>query len=129
MQKIFCIILLLISLATVAQQKLAPLTIEKIMSDPKWIGSSPSNPYWSADSKFLLFNWNPDKAPSDSLYYISKENKAPAKATYAFRQQILTNDNLVYNLAETWYVYAKEGDIYLHDNKKNTTKKLPKPQI
>ena len=32
------------------------------MSDPKWIGTSPSGLQWSADGKTLFFNWNPDKA-------------------------------------------------------------------
>src|SRR5882724_7365814 len=38
------------------------LTVEKIMQDPKWIGTSPSDPYWSRDGKYLFFNWNPEKA-------------------------------------------------------------------
>ena len=52
-------------------QQLEKLTIEKIMRDPKWIGSSPSNLQWTNDGQFLYFNWNPEKAAADSLYYIS----------------------------------------------------------
>jgi hypothetical protein len=53
------------------QSKPDSLTIEKIMSDPEWIGTSPSNPFWNADGSKLFFEWNPEKAPSDSLYFIT----------------------------------------------------------
>lgn len=46
----FC---LLISAANA--QQLAPLTVEKIMRDQRWIGVSPSGFHWSADSKTLFF--------------------------------------------------------------------------
>ncbi|MDZ4710385.1 MAG: hypothetical protein SH818_18445, partial [Saprospiraceae bacterium] len=53
------IIVFLTSLIT-AQTLLSPLTIEKIMRDPRWIGTSPSNIRWSPDNKFIYFNWNPN---------------------------------------------------------------------
>ena len=74
-------LLLFITLSTFSQTTLDKLTVEKIMRDPKWIGTSPSGPQWSADGKTLFFNWNPDKATSDSLYYITTGNKIPVKAT------------------------------------------------
>ena len=36
------------------------LTIKKIMSDPKWMGTSPSDIYWSEDGNKIYFMWNPD---------------------------------------------------------------------
>lgn len=37
------------------------LTVQKIMQDPKsWVGTSPSNPFWSEDGQTLYFNWNPE---------------------------------------------------------------------
>ncbi|WP_315816592.1 hypothetical protein [Paraflavitalea speifideaquila] len=55
------------------------LTVEKIMRDPKWIGTSPSGPEWSFDGKYLLFSWNPEKATSDSVYYITPTALTPKK--------------------------------------------------
>ena len=56
MPKLFAFVFLLFSLTIcLAQQKLDKLTVEKIMRDPKWIGTSPSNVYWSADgNSFIL---------------------------------------------------------------------------
>ncbi len=47
----------------ISAQQLAPLTVEKIMRDPQWIGSSPSDVFWSPNSQRVYFQWNPDVAP------------------------------------------------------------------
>ncbi len=107
-----------------AQNNLAPLTVEKIMRDPKWIGTSPSNIYWSNDGKYLFFNWNPEKAMSDSLYYITKENLIPAKADYQIKQTILSSNGVVYNHARTAYTYSKDGDIFFADVKSGKVKRI-----
>lgn len=109
--------------AAMAQTSLAPLTVEKIMRDPKWMGSSPSNPRWSDDGKFLYFDWNPDKAPSDSTYYITLTNKTPVKATVEEKEE-MSSGNYRYNLNRTAYTYAKDGDIYYSDGKKIIDKRI-----
>lgn len=96
-------------------QKSDSLTIEKIMRDPKWIGTSPSNPFWNADGTKLFFDWNPENAPSDSLYYISKENKTPVKASVAEKQNVISANRIFYNLNRTAFVYEKNGDIFYKD--------------
>ena len=107
-----------------AQNTLAPLTVEKIMRDPKWIGTSPSNIYWSNDGKYLFFNWNPEKAISDSLYYITKENSTPTKADYHIKQTILSAKIVTYNNARTAYTYSKDGDIFFADVKTGRIKRI-----
>lgn len=117
------IALFFVPLFTKAQQ-LGLLTVEKIMRDPKWIGSSPSNIFWSHDGQYLYFNWNPDNAPSDSLYFITKDNRIPLKASVAQKQFLLTTNNVAYNTARTAYVYSKDGDIYFTDIKTGKTRRL-----
>lgn len=120
MRKASCFIsLLLIFLFAKAQ-----LTVEKIMRDPKWIGTSPSNAQWSEDGQYLYFSWNPDHAPSDSLYYISLINKTPVKASPAETQAFNTTGNYIYNHARTAYVYGKDGDVFYTDSKKNITRRV-----
>ena len=111
MKKIF--ILLFISSSAWAQQ-LAPLTIEKIMRDPKWIGVAPSNPFWSEDGKQLYFSWNPDKNPGDSLYSISLANKTPQKVSAQVRRS-LPSPFGSYNRAHTKKLYEKNGDLFLFE--------------
>ncbi|HEV7350726.1 S9 family peptidase [Telluribacter sp.] len=96
-------------------QKLSTLTVEKIMRDPRlWIGTSPSNVYWSEDSQTIYFSWNPDKAPSDSLYRYSIADKKITKVPQQERKQLPVAQG-TYNRMRTLKVYAKDGDIYLLD--------------
>ncbi|GAB3173389.1 S9 family peptidase [Telluribacter humicola] len=105
-------------------QKLSTLTVEKIMRDPKtWIGTLPSNVYWSEDSQYIYFNWNPDKATSDSLYKYSFTTKKISKVPQSERKQ-LPAANGTYNRMRTLKVYAKDGDIYLLDQNGFTVRQL-----
>ncbi len=106
------------------QSTLDKLTVEKIMRDPKWMGSSPSSPQWSVDGKMLFFNWNPDRELADSLYYITLDNQTPAKATLAQQQALVTSNSARYNKARTAYVYSKDGDVFYRDIKTGKTRRV-----
>jgi len=92
-KRLACLFFVVISITAFAQ-KLEKLTVEKIMRDPKWIGSSPSNPSWSYDGQTLYFNWNPDNAISDSTYFITITDHHPVKASVAQKQNLLAANNL-----------------------------------
>jgi dipeptidyl aminopeptidase/acylaminoacyl peptidase len=124
--KFISAIILFLFAATSSFAQLSPLTIEKIMRDPKWMGTQPSNPQWSVDGKTLYFNWNPNKEASDSLYFITLSNKIPTKATVAQKQQLVTVNILKYNTAKTLAVYSKDGDIFLYDVKQTKARAIVK---
>lgn len=90
----------------------APLTIEKIMQDPRWIGTSPSNPFWNAGSDTLFFSWNPDKNISDSLYFITVKNTVPQKASLLIQQMMRRGESVKWNKDRSAMVYILKGDIY-----------------
>ncbi|HDL18614.1 MAG TPA: S9 family peptidase, partial [Bacteroidetes bacterium] len=92
------------------------LSVDLIMRNPKWIGSSPGDPYWSEDSKRIYFMWNPEGAESDSLYVVSARGGQPRKVTAA-EQKKLPSRFGVYNRKRSEKVYAKEGDIFLFNLK------------
>jgi len=109
---------------TIAQKTSNPLTVEKIMRNPKWIGTSPSDLQWSNDGETLYFSWNPEGAPADSTYYIKPGNIVPVKATTAQTQQLFSTGNFVYNNLRTAYVYSKDVDIFYVDIKSGKTKRI-----
>src|SRR3989440_694123 len=115
LRKIIILFLILLPSTAFCQEKLQKLSVEKIMRDPKWIGSSPSNPYWSQDGKYLLFSWNPENASADSIYYITPTNLHPLKTTSAFRNHIIRTNALQFNSDKTAYVYTDNGDVFLND--------------
>ena len=117
MKKIYLFLFICLPAIAFCQQKPDSLTIEKIMSDPKWMGTSPSNPFWNADGTKLFFDWNPEKAVSDSLYFITTENKIPVKASVEQKQNVVRANSATYNLERTAYVYQKNGDIFYKEIK------------
>jgi hypothetical protein len=125
MPKLVVITFLLFSLTIcLAQQKLDKLTVEKIMRDPKWIGTSPSNVYWSADGNSLYFNWNPDNLSSDSVYFITLTNHNPVKASVEQKQNVISGYGTTWNINRTACVFTKDGDIFFKDLKTGNTKRI-----
>lgn len=107
-------VLILCNTATHAQ-KLAPLSVDKIMRDPKsWIGTSPSNPVWSADSKTIYFNWNPNVNPADSLYSYNLANQKTVQVNPSIRKALPAGSGLL-NKGQTLKLYTKNGDIFIQD--------------
>jgi dipeptidyl aminopeptidase/acylaminoacyl peptidase len=107
-------LLLCFSIVVYGQSSLGQLTVEKIMRDPKWIGTSPNTISWSPESKTLFFNWNPENYVSDSLYSITIQNLTPKKISYTERKN-LPSQIIRYNKTYTKGTYEKNGDIYLYD--------------
>jgi dipeptidyl aminopeptidase/acylaminoacyl peptidase len=124
MRIVLFVFFIITSVQVFCQQKLEKLTVEKIMRDPKWIGTSPSNPAWSNDGTTLYFFWNPDNAPNDSLYYITLTNRIPIKASVAQKQGFISPNAYVYNSPRTAYAYSRDGDIFYVDIKTNTSRRI-----
>lgn len=94
------------------------------MQDPKnWVGTSPSNPFWSADSRTLYFNWNPARskpAKSDSLYKVTFTTgrgktlvaSSPTKVGPAERRALPAATG-PYNRARTQRLFERQGDLFL----------------
>ncbi|HVW12985.1 MAG TPA: prolyl oligopeptidase family serine peptidase [Mucilaginibacter sp.] len=113
MKKIFTFLLIGFSIHCFAQQ-LAPLTVEKIMRDPKWMGVSPSDIHWSDDSKKIYFNWNPDKKDRDELFSITTGNTNPQNASLDERRELIPEYG-EWNKKHTIKLFEKNGDIYLEN--------------
>ncbi len=102
----------------------SPLTVESIMRDPKWIGTSPSNLSWSPDGKTLYFNWNPERSPADSLYALALNEVEPRKVSPAEKERLNQTGRYQYNADRSAAVYTYRGDLFLLDIKKNKTTQI-----
>ncbi|WP_428664623.1 prolyl oligopeptidase family serine peptidase [Runella sp.] len=109
--------------ASLKAQTLAPLTVEKIMRDPKWMGVAPSNPYWSEDGTKIYFSWNPEKNTGDSLYVYELSSKQTRKVTPLERNSLPTASG-DYNRLFTQKLFVKDGDLYWTDVKTGQTRQL-----
>ena len=121
LRKIFLLLPLLwvYSLSSAQSQ----LSVESIMRDPSWMGTFPSGHYWSANSKQIYFNYNPEKNLADSLYKIEAIAGArPSKVLWSEektlkKEEILSSD-------ESLKLYKKGNQVFLEDVKKGKTTTL-----
>ncbi len=125
-QKLFSVVLLTISLPILGLAQ--NLTVEKIMRDPKWIGTSPSNAFWSADGKKLYFSWNPEGNKSDSVYVYATTGGTPSKASYSEVQREQAMSNAVFNTNRTQMVYSYRGDLYLQEISSGKTTRITRTE-
>lgn len=98
------------------------LSVAYIMRDPIWMGTSPSNIRWADNSKKIYFNWNPEKAQSDSIYSISIGEDDAKKVDLAERFA-LTN-RLAFSEDRSKKLYEKYGDLFLRDMEKGEDKQI-----
>ena len=90
------------------------LSIEKIMQDPKWMGSSPDQVNWSINGDKLYFKWNPENLEESELFYITPEDHSPIKVSKEDAKKIPSRSG-VYNRERTKKLYTQNGDIFLLD--------------
>ncbi|HSF56091.1 MAG TPA: hypothetical protein VLA71_20215, partial [Algoriphagus sp.] len=100
------------------------LTVDYIMRDPKWLGTFPSAPYWSEDSKQIFFKYNLEKDPVDSLYKIQLDNPAQVSKVHWTEEKSLSKPLSTFNSDQTLRIYRKDNSIILEEQKKKTTTTL-----
>jgi dipeptidyl aminopeptidase/acylaminoacyl peptidase len=122
MKKLFTL-MLLVSCSHSFGQKLETLTVEKIMRDPKWIGTSPSNIRWSDDSRKVYFNWAPLGADQTAYYNITTNGTKPQKVSIEERKA-LSSASGRWNKQHTIKLFEKNGDIFLSDIVKGSIMQL-----
>ncbi|MFB2118131.1 prolyl oligopeptidase family serine peptidase [Parapedobacter sp. 2B3] len=95
-----------------AQQ--SALTVEYIMRDPKWIGTSPVGAFWGADGA-LYFDWNPQAEEETSLYRVAPGTPTPQRVNEVAKQALVRQ--YAYAPSRKRAVFERGGDLYLRDLK------------
>jgi len=118
--------LLLFSHSALAQNP--TLTVEKIMQDPKWIGTSPNDIHWSYNSQSVYFKWNPEKATSDSPYAFTMGEKQPVKMHFTEAQMARALSEGIYDNSRSRIAYSYLGDIFMFTIATNKTIRITNTQ-
>ncbi|MEH6658930.1 S9 family peptidase [Leeuwenhoekiella marinoflava] len=100
------------------------LSVEKIMKDPKWMGTFPERINWDTKSKTIYFNYNPEENPSDSLYKISLSNLDKIEKVSLAERKNITSPYGSWNVDETKKLYTENGALYVYDLKKDQSQLL-----
>lgn len=91
------------------------LSVEKIMQNPKWMGTFPSEIKWDDQSTHIYFNYNRDNDPSDSLYRIALNNKNVIEKVNWKTQKELVPFGGNYNNNKTQKVYVNSNTLKIYD--------------
>src|SRR5690606_20679822 len=97
--------------------QLSPLTVGKIMRDPKWMGTSPSNYRWSDNSRFLYFNWNPEGKDKSQVYRLDVASKKYELSSDSLAK-LDEAPQYIFNQDKTLAVFEREGDLYVKNKEK-----------
>ncbi len=97
-----------------ASAQTVPLTLEKIMADPDWIGTPVQNPYWAADRKAVYYSQKRSGSPIADLH---KVDLGDGKDEVVEGTAIAASDgaNAVYDIAGTRAAFERNGDIFVRD--------------
>lgn len=117
-----CFFWMLSSTLLFAQHQSA-LSVEKIMRDPKWMGTSPDGIHWDLTGQHIYFNWNPEEEDLSSLYRVSvRGNDRPEKVDLETRKSIIRQYAL--DAKGQRALFTRNGDIFLKDLKSGDEKQL-----
>ncbi len=111
-----CLLIVLPAGAAPAAAAPPPITLERIMADPDWIGNPPEGAYWADDGRSLYYERERDgegRNPKD-LYRLDLTSGQTVKVEPADRGKADApgGDR---SRDRKWKTYAREGDIFLKD--------------
>ena len=116
--------LIFIGLSFSGISQTSELSVEKIMQDPNWMGTFPSNVKWSADSETIYFDYNPEKNTEDSLYKIELNHTSKiSKVSLEEERGIITSYG-DFNKDRSKKIFSKDGNLVIYDVKSGKSTQL-----
>ncbi len=100
-----------VSLAAVAAE---PLTLERIMADPDWIGAPVESPFWGLDGKRVVYSLKREGSSLRDLHAVSLADGVSRKLEDA-ELAGLDAASPVYDRSRTRALFVRNGDLFLRD--------------
>jgi dipeptidyl aminopeptidase/acylaminoacyl peptidase len=107
--------LFLLALIPIILQGQQRLTVEKIMQDPKWMGTFPDNVRWDEKGEILYFNYNKENDPADSLYKIYINDPERIEKVSLAEKRALVPENATTNFYRTKKIFARKNEVMVFD--------------
>src|SRR5437867_813791 len=92
----------------------APLTLERIMSDPDWIGPPVERPYWSLDGTSIFFSLKRTGSPVRDLQRAAVSG-GPARPVPLRDLSSLDAPDPVFDRARQRAAFIRNGDLFVRD--------------
>ncbi len=92
----------------------APLTLERIMADPDWIGPPVEQPYWSLDGRSILFRLKRTGSAVRDLHRVAASGGA-YRPVPARDLADLDAQTPVFDRARTRAAFIRNGDLFVRE--------------
>lgn len=124
MKNKFLVFLLSVCAVSLGYSQQSTLSVEKIMQDPAWMGTFPSNIHWGTNSETIYFEYNLKEEPADSLYKININSPKKIVEIHYAEEGNLIPESGDYNADRNLKVYTQNGNLWLYNRDTQTQKKL-----
>ena len=92
----------------------APLTLERIMADPDWIGPPVERPWWSLDGRSILFSLKRTGSPVRDLHRVAVSGGA-YRPVPAANLATLDAQNPVFDHTRKRAAFIRNGDLFVRE--------------
>jgi dipeptidyl aminopeptidase/acylaminoacyl peptidase len=110
----YVLVLLPVALLPVCAHAAEPLTLERIMADPDWIGPGVERPYWSLDGKTLYYRVKRKGSPVRDVHRIGTDGREDRTLTPA---EIAKADpaDFVLDAARKRALFVRDGETVVRE--------------
>ena len=109
-------------------QPAQPLTMDRIMADPDWIGNGIEQAWWSWDGSQALYQRKRDGATVRDLWQVPAAGGTPKRVDDAARAG-LDAARAVFDATRTRMAFARSGDIFVRDLRNGALTQLTRSEV
>lgn len=109
------------------KQEPTDITLEKIMSDPDWMGRSPSNAFWSPDGNSVLYSRKREGSPVRDLWRVDNLSETNNGELVDLSElHIWDTSERVFDSAKSLVAWVYRKSVFLSDAKGSNVTQLTK---
>jgi len=108
--------LLLVACSFTLARAAEPLTLERIMADPDWIGPPVERPFWSLDGAAVLYSLKRAGSPVNDLWRVPAGGGTPHRVAPA-EMGALDATAPVFDRERRRAAFVRNGDVFVRDLK------------
>lgn len=123
MQRLWIAGALALTVFASAHAQTAPLTLERIMAEPDWIGSPVTNAYWGADDSSIYYQLKRSGSPIHDLHRIEL-NSGKDAIVDAGAMSTADGGASVYDAAGKQAAFIRNGDVFVRDLGNGTLRQI-----
>lgn len=89
------------------------ITLEKIMSDPDWLGRQPGNYFWADDSRTIFYSRKREGSPISDIWSIDTQDSNAGNGSLVATEELYqVSDELVYSPDRSYAAWIADNSVY-----------------